>query len=171
MKWGVRKAKQPKFDDATAKQEYKKLYKAKSKYEHAVRMTRHARRQSYRSTDVALRSPFKSARRLAEIHRQEYRNERKNLKEAKQAYKDQKKHVRKNATVKQKMSHGAKRIPGIMAKVGAVYAADQIFYGGAGTRAVKNGLKAVGILTVSAVAKARGATDIHWYDKDGRKIV
>lgn len=186
MKWGVRRYQskdgsltpagkkrynQDKWDTETARKEYAKLDTAKSKYERAVRTTRRARNAAIRSTRIGATSPFKSAHRLAEISRQNYRNERKNLKDAKQAYKDQKKNVRKNTTVGQKMSHGAKKIPGIMAKVGLMYTADQIFYGGAGTRAVKSAIQGVGMLTITAVAKARGATDIHWYDKQGRKIV
>ena len=85
---------------------------------------------------------------------------------------DKQKSSKKTAvSVKKAAAKGAATTAKVLSKVGSAYIADQIFFGGAGTRACKNAVKAVGIFTISAVAKARGATDIHWYDKQGRKIV
>lgn len=72
---------------------------------------------------------------------------------------------------KSKTSKGAKAAAEAVGRIGTAYLADQIFWGGRGTRAAKNAVKAAGILTISAIAKARGAEDIHWYDKYGRRIV
>ena len=72
---------------------------------------------------------------------------------------------------KKKLQKGAKKATRALATVGTYYVYDQVFWGGAGTRAVKNAVKTVGMLAISAVHKARGGYDIHWYDKQGRKIV
>ena len=58
-----------------------------------------------------------------------------------------------------------------LAKVGQAYVTDQLFFGGMGTKVVKQTVQAMGIVTISAWKAAHGATDIHWYDKQGRKIV
>ena len=78
---------------------------------------------------------------------------------------------RSSNTVRQKIDHGASKSRKVLKKIGRYYAADQIFFGGAGRKAVKSAIQAIGILSISALARARGATDIHWYDKQGNKIV
>ena len=77
----------------------------------------------------------------------------------------------RNDKIRKKVQKGAKKVKKTLVTVGTYYIYDQLFFGGAGTRAVKNAVKAVGMLTISAAAKARGGYDIHWYDKNGRKIV
>lgn len=77
----------------------------------------------------------------------------------------------RNEKTKKIVKKGVKAATKAAGEIGMLYMTDQIFYGGAGTRAVKKAVKAIGILSISAIAKARGATNIHWYDKDGRRIV
>lgn len=77
----------------------------------------------------------------------------------------------RNEKLQKKLRKGAKKVTNAMATVGTYYLADQIFWGGAGTRAVKQAIKVVGMTAITAYHKARGGSDIHWYDKNGRKIV
>ena len=92
-------------------------------------------------------------------------------KSARKAYKDAKKEFRQNAPMQVKLERGAAQTAKVLGKVGTMYAVDQVFWGGVGTKAVKSALKGVGMLVISAYTKARGGYDIHWYTKDGRKIV
>lgn len=62
------------------------------------------------------------------------------------------------------VQRGAKKTAKVLGKVGKVYLTDQILFGGAGTRAVKNTVKYTGRAAVSAYIKARGGWDIRWYD-------
>lgn len=59
---------------------------------------------------------------------------------------------------------GAKKTARVLQKVGSIYLTDQIFFGGAGTRAAKNVVKHTGRMAVSAVVYATGGRDIRWYD-------
>lgn len=59
---------------------------------------------------------------------------------------------------------GAKKTAKILGNIGTAYISDQVFNGGAGTRAVKTAVKYAGRAAVSAFVKARGGYDIHWYD-------
>ncbi len=77
----------------------------------------------------------------------------------------------RNEKAKKVVKKGVKAATKAAGEIGMLYMTDQIFYGGAGTRACKQAVKGIGILTISAIAKARGATNIHWYDKHGRRIV
>lgn len=77
----------------------------------------------------------------------------------------------RNEKIRKKVKKGAQKVSKAMATVGTYYLYDQIFWNGAGTRVVKSAIKSVGMLTISAITKARGGYDIHWYDKNGRKIV
>ena len=81
----------------------------------------------------------------------------------------------KKAPTKQKVAKaaakGALASTKVLAKVGQAYVTDQLFFGGMGTKAVKKTIQAMGIVTISGWKAAHGATDIHWYDKQGRKIV
>lgn len=160
MKWGVRKA----------QKEYAELDRRKAAYKKAKQDYNTAYNKAYNRSAGAL-SPFKKHRQNAEKRWQDAATKAEKLNAAEKAYKEQKKSVRKNTTVGQKLGRGAKQIPNIMAKVGTAYMTDQIFYGGAGTKAVKGVLTAAGMTTITAYTAARGGTDIHWYDKQGRKIV
>lgn len=150
MKWGRRKA----------REEYRELDYRKRAYRSAKKHYRATVRRSMRSV-VTDPSEVKRDRLNAAV----------DYGKTKRAYKAQKAEIRKNAPVEAKLERGAVMASRALAKVGTMYVADQVFYGGAGTRATKAVLKGVGMLTISAVAKASGATNIHWYDKNGRKIV
>ena len=62
------------------------------------------------------------------------------------------------------------RVNTAMTKIGAAYLSDQIFFGGAGTRAAKAAIKTIGMASITAYTMARGGYDIKWYDKYGRRV-
>lgn len=49
-------------------------------------------------------------------------------------------------------------------KIGKAYLTDQLFFGGAGTKATKTAIKYTGRAAVTAYTMARGGYDIRWYD-------
>lgn len=53
----------------------------------------------------------------------------------------------------------------IAGKLMVANAADDIFYGGAGKRILKETVKQTGRAAVTAYVMANGGYDIHWYDK------
>lgn len=65
---------------------------------------------------------------------------------------------------KRTVKKGVKTTTKLLSKIGALYITDQVFYGGAGTRAAKTTAKYAGRAVVSAYMKARGGWDIRWYD-------
>ena len=70
----------------------------------------------------------------------------------------------KKAKAAKAAKKGAKVAGGVLASIGMLYIKDQVFAGGAGTRAVKSTIKYAGRAAVTAFVKARGGYDIHWYD-------
>ena len=72
--------------------------------------------------------------------------------------------------LKKKAKKGAKAVAGTLSKIGSAYVTDQLFFGGAGTRAAKQAVKTVGMATITAVKMAGGAYDIKWYDKAGNRV-
>lgn len=52
----------------------------------------------------------------------------------------------------------------IISTIGSMYLIDQMYNEGRSTKAVKAGVKAAGRAVVTAYMKARGGTDIRWYD-------
>lgn len=62
------------------------------------------------------------------------------------------------------INKGAKKTAEVMAKIGTVYLADQIFWGGAGTKMAKSAVKHTGRAVVSAWVLANGGSNIRWYD-------
>lgn len=154
MKWGVQKARK----ESRRLNETKRAYKSAKKH--------------YRATVRRSMSPIV-------IDRSEAQRERRKAAvkygEAKRAYKKQNAEFRKNAPTRVKVEratkNGAKSAAKTLAKIGANYFMDQTFNDGRGTKAAKAAVQTIGILSITAIARARGATDIHWYAKDGRKIV
>lgn len=55
-------------------------------------------------------------------------------------------------------------------KIGSAYVSDQVFFGGAGTKAAKAALNTVGRASITAFTMARGGYDIKWYDEHGRRV-
>lgn len=49
-------------------------------------------------------------------------------------------------------------------------AVDDVFYGGAGKKIVKEAVVQTGRAAVTAYTMARGGYDIKWYDKQGRRV-
>lgn len=72
--------------------------------------------------------------------------------------------------IQRNLKRGAKKAARVLGKIGSAYVTDQIFFGGAGTRAVKNVVKTVGMATITAVKMAGGAYDVKWYDKQGNRV-
>lgn len=71
---------------------------------------------------------------------------------------------------KQTVKRGAEVTAKALSKVGQAYVTDQIFWGGMGTKIVKETVKAMGMATITAYTMARGGYDIKWYDKQGRRV-
>lgn len=144
MKWGRRKA----------REEYKKLDKARSSYRLATK--NYNRAKSAMIKDLGGRNPY-TGKWYAKAEQQ--------YKETKQAYKDQKKNVRANTTIGQK---SARAITSVLKTVGPLYYADLALTGGATTRAaVKAGKAAV----KSALSKVGDQMfDYSILDKDGKVL-
>lgn len=114
MKWGRRKA----------REEYQKLDKAK----------RHlnATRKNYRRTASARTKSFGRS-----YETQQHRKATEKYTAAKEAYKDQKKSVRENTTIGQKLGHaGKKAVEKTLFGIGSFYVTDVMLTGGATTRAI-----------------------------------
>ena len=137
MKWGVRKA----------RQEYKKLDVAKGNYKSAKKAYGRSFRYAYIHSGNAY-SLNRAKRAEAAADWRAATRDVARLNKAKKAYKDQKQAVRKNAPVAAKAERGAKAVARGMAVVGGLYVADQMYFGGAGSKAAKsavsNALKNVG---------------------------
>lgn len=71
---------------------------------------------------------------------------------------------------KKALQKGAEATAKVLSKVGQAYVTDQIFWGGMGTKIVKETVKAMGMATITAYTMARGGYDIKWYDKQGRRV-
>ena len=134
MKWGRRKA----------EEEYKKLDKAKREYRRAGQMYRRAATIALKNNVLTAGNGYAS-RKLRDMYRKDYND-------AKKVYKEQKKNVRENATIGQKLGRGAKAAGEALKVVGSLYVADVTLTGGATTRAaakagkaaVKNAMNKVG---------------------------
>jgi len=66
--------------------------------------------------------------------------------------------------LKRTAKKGAKAATKAIGKIGKVYLTDQLFFGGAGTKAAKTTIKYTGRAAVTAYTMARGGYDIRWYD-------
>ena len=64
---------------------------------------------------------------------------------------------------KKTIKKGAKAASKAAVTIGSYYLTDQIFFGGAGTKAVKRTAKTVGRMAVTAFMKTRGV-DVRWRD-------
>lgn len=93
---------------------------------------------------------------------------RKTTKKSSSKNKTTKKTFKKNAA--KVVSKGAKAAASAASKIGLAYMTDQIFYGGAGTRACKEAIRGIGMVAITAYTMARGGYDIKWYDKYGRRV-
>lgn len=116
--------------------------------------------------------------RLRKQYRLTKRNENANsdeIRAAKYKYKYAKKEFNRNAPSQVKLERNALQTAKVLAQVGMLYAADQRFFGGVGTKvaksAVKGALKSVGMLTISAYYGSKGHSNIHWFTESGKKII
>ena len=141
MKWGVRKA----------RKEYQKLDRAKGEYKHAKKA--YDRSFKYAADHPAAFSLNAAKRAQADARWDDARRDAARVSRTKQAYKDQKAAVRKNAPIAAKLERGAKVVGRSLAVVGGIYVADQLYLGGAGTRAAK-----------SAVSKALNSIGDQMFD-------
>ena len=125
MKWGHRKA----------REEYKKLDKAKGEYRHAKKAyDRSFNYATQRSNGFGL-SRVKRFENDAAWN--DAKRDAKRVNEAKKAYKDQKKAVRQNAPVTAKLERGGVAVGKGLAALGGMYLADQMYFGGAGSKVAK----------------------------------
>lgn len=189
MKWGVRRYRNEdgsltsagkkrqksersdsKWTNSKAVKKYDELDTKKRAYKQTKKAYNKARNNALRSS-VAAYSPFEKHREASKTRRNIANEKANDMNTAKQAYKNIKKEIRENATPEQKANRGAKQAARGLSTIGKTYIVDQTIFGGAGTRATKQAVQAVGILSISAIAKARGASDIQWYDNNGRRIV
>lgn len=67
------------------------------------------------------------------------------------------------------IAKGASTVTKLSAEIGSMYLTDQIFYGGIGTKIATNIVKKVGMETITFAAKARGDTNVEWYE-NGRRV-
>lgn len=160
MKWGVRKA----------RKEYAELDRRKAAYKKAKKEYSKAYNQASGIRNFGSFSPIKKHRDASQKRWEKALNKADALNTAKKAYKDQKKSVRKNTTLGQKIGRGAKGVGHALNVIGSAALYDQAYYGGAGRKAVTSALKVVGMATITAATMARGGYDIEWYDKNGRRV-
>lgn len=89
-----------------------------------------------------------------------------NYHRAKSEYKQAKRDFNANAPTRVKAQRGARKAAAALAKVGALYVADQKFLGGAGTKATKiaveASVKVIGMTAITAYTLARGGHDLKW---------
>lgn len=67
------------------------------------------------------------------------------------------------------IAKGAATVTKLSAEVGKMYITDQIFFDGIGTKIASNIIKKVGMETITFAAKARGDTNVEWYE-NGRRV-
>jgi hypothetical protein len=140
MKWGRRKAQNTantqKWSTKQARDEYKKLDKLKGQYKHAKKA--YNRSFSYASEQSNNFSLSRVRRAEKDAAWNDAQRDAKRVNETKKAYKEQKKATRKNAPVAAKLERGARKVGVGLAAVGGMYLADQVYFGGAGTRFAKS---------------------------------
>lgn len=125
MKWGVRKA----------RKEYAELDKAKGIYKHAKKS--YNRAFNYAAGQAKGFSLSRVRRAQNDAAWNDAKSHAERLDKAKKQYKAQKKAVRENAPVAAKLERGGKAVGKGLAVVGGMYLADQVYFGGAGSRAAK----------------------------------
>lgn len=158
MKWGVRKFQKASTDLDRRKAAYKK---AKKDYSRA-----------YNKADSRRLSAFSPSKKHRETQDKRWEDVGKAAEKAerlRKEYKSAKKDFNKHTTVGQKInravsSKGGQATTKALRKIGVAYMTDQIFFGGAGTKAAKSAIKTIGRTAISTYVYARGGRDIRWYD-------
>lgn len=142
MKWGHRKA----------REEYKKLDKAKGEYRHAKKA--YNRSFNYATSQAKGFSPSRAKRAENDAAWDDARRDAKRVNDTKKVYKAQKKAVRQNAPVTAKLERGGKAVGKGLAVVGGMYVYDQMYFGGAGTKITKAAASKAAKVGKAAVSKA-----------------
>lgn len=132
MKWGVRRA----------RKEYAKLDTLKGEYKHAKKAYDRSFKYAYGQSKKAF-SPSRVARAQNAARWRDSDRDAQRVKDIKKEYKDQKAEVRKNAPTAAKVERGARKVASAMAVVGGVYMTDKMYFGGAGSKAIKAGASKV----------------------------
>lgn len=160
MKWGVRRAQ--KSSGGLTDRQIKKY--AKKGYA----------QDSFRSNKTVAGKALDAYTGAHKIHasaKYETSSKKQNQARAEKYLADKKSDRSKSAkNLKKKAAKGATAVAGTLAKVGQAYVTDQLFFGGYGTTAVKETIRAVGMASITAYTMARGGYDIKWYDKQGRRV-
>lgn len=90
-----------------------------------------------------------------------------NVNQARSEYRQAKKEFKAYAPARVKAQRGASNATKALAKVGALYIADQKFLGGAGTKSAKiaaeAALKITGMTVITAYSLARGDSNLKWH--------
>jgi hypothetical protein len=149
MKWGVRKKDRKNPNRMTRKQAlaaYDDMDRKKEQYKIAKSDYNQSFNRAYNSGRGL--NMFSKTKRLASDERWEDVNKKAEaVRTAKKDYKTAKKNIRENATVGQKMERGSKKAAAALGVIGSLYLADQMYTGGAGSkalgRAASSGMKAV----------------------------
>lgn len=138
MKWGVRKA----------QKEYAELDRRKAAYKKAKKAYSKAYNQAAGIRNYGSFSPIKKHRVASQKRWEKALDKGQALNEAKKAYKDQKKNVRKNTTLGQKIGRGSKHVGAALKTIGYMAIMDQALNNGAvrkaATAAVKSAINKVG---------------------------
>lgn len=158
MKWGVRRKRAGPLTDKQVKKYAKKGYA----------------QDSFRSNKTAVGKAwdaYTGAHKINASAKYETSSKKQNLERAEKYLADKQK-SRKQTTknLKKTAAKGAEATAKVLSKVGQAYVTDQIFWGGMGTKIVKETVKAMGMATITAYTMARGGYDIKWYDKQGRRV-
>lgn len=125
MKWGVRRA----------RKEYADLDRAKGIYKNAKKS--YNRSFNYASSKATGVSMSRAKRAEKDAAWNDVKSHKERLDKTKEQYKTQKKAVRENAPVAAKLERGGKAVGKGMAVVGGMYLYDQMYFGGAGSKAAK----------------------------------
>ena len=152
MKWGVRK--RYLNDDGSLNDRGVKKY-AKKGYA----------KDSYNSNKTRMGKAYDLYTQAHKHHagiKYDMASKKQNRARAEQYLKDRNK--KKSAPVRYKIAKATVKTAKASATLGKAYLTDQIFFDGRGTKAVKATTKAAGRAVITAYMKARGATDIRWYD-------
>lgn len=79
-----------------------------------------------------------------------------------------------NASAKQKAAKVATKDAKVTGKIvktlGSAYIADQVLYGGKGTKIAKAAVLTAGRAAVTAYVMSRGGYDIKWYNRQGKRV-
>ena len=159
MKWGVRRYQKQAAKARSKAKEYRMYSKDYNPKDYTVKLTDKERNRLQANSD--------KYRKMADAQNAKARSKEAKAKELKAEIASAKQN---KTSTKQKVSNGAKKAAKILGTIGNAYVTDQLFFGGAGTRAAKAAINTIGRATITAYTMARGGYDIKWYDKQGQRV-